>query len=228
MSDTVVSEPRIALIHATPVAIEPVVESFRQHWPEARLCNLLDDSLAPDLACTGSVDAPMIERFNRLARYSVDAGADGILFTCSAFGSAIEDVARRLDPCPVLKPNEAMFAAALEAGPRVGLVATFEPSVPSMRAEFEQLAEDRGMAVDLATACVPEALEALKAGDRTGHDRRIAEAAAFLGPVDVVMLAQFSMASAKAMAESASGRPVLTSPDSAVHLLRSLVPPAGR
>ena len=30
------SGPRIALIHATPVAIEPIVSAFRRLWQEAR------------------------------------------------------------------------------------------------------------------------------------------------------------------------------------------------
>jgi hypothetical protein len=50
----------------------------------------------------------MHERFQRLAQYAVDTGAQGILFTCSAFGPCIEAVARRHAGIPVLKPNEAM------------------------------------------------------------------------------------------------------------------------
>jgi hypothetical protein len=39
---------RIALVHAVRVAIAPVEDAFRRHWPEADLVNLLDDSLSRD------------------------------------------------------------------------------------------------------------------------------------------------------------------------------------
>src|SRR5512142_434523 len=100
--------PRISLIHATPVAIEPIVAAFRQLWPQAVTTNLLEDSLAADLAAEGRLTDAMIERFVALARYVHGCGADAILFTCSAFGPAI-DAARRAVPVPVLKPNEAML-----------------------------------------------------------------------------------------------------------------------
>lgn len=65
----------------------------------------------------------------------IHAGAAGILYTRSAFGDAIDAVERRAR-VPVLKPNEAMFDEARRYGKRIGLVATFAPSVPSMQAEF--------------------------------------------------------------------------------------------
>jgi hypothetical protein len=36
---------RVALIHATPVAVNPVMEAFLRLWPEAEPYNLLEDSL---------------------------------------------------------------------------------------------------------------------------------------------------------------------------------------
>ncbi len=102
--------PRIALIHATPLAIDPIGAAFGRLWPEARTTNLLDDSLSADLAAEGRLTDVMIDRFLTQARYVHSCGADAILFTCSAFGPAIEATAAAM-PIPVLKPNEAMARA---------------------------------------------------------------------------------------------------------------------
>jgi len=218
------SSPRIALIHATPVAIDPIVSAFRRLWPEARTVNLLEDSLAPDLAAAGRITDAMIERFVRLARYAHASGAAAILFTCSAFGPAIEAAQAAL-PVPVLKPNEAMFDEALAAGNRIGLLATFAPSVPALRAELEQMARQRDIQLDITTQTIPAALKALHAGAAEEHDRLIAEAANDIGVCDALILGQFSMARAAAMIPDRPGRRVLTSPTSAVMQLKRVLAP---
>ena len=211
--------PRIALIHATPLAIDPIVAAFGRLWPEARTTNLLDDSLAADLAAAGQLTEHMIGRFLTLARYVHDCGADAILFTCSAFGPAIEATAAAM-PIPVLKPNEAMLDAALAAGTRVGLVATFAPSIPALKAELEVMARAKKQSVTVTTRTLPDALAALQSGDAGTHDRLIAEAAAELMHCDALVLGQFSMASAARLIPAQTGCRVLTSPDSAVIRLR--------
>jgi len=222
MPDT--ATPRIALIHATPLAVEPVNDAFKRLWPQAQVTNLLDDSLSADLAATGHLDDAMMGRFATLADYVAGTGADAILFTCSAFGSAIEAVARALAPMPVLKPNEAMFEEALARGGRLGLVATFPPSVPSMEVEFAEMAAAAGSRANLKSVCADGAMAALAAGDGATHDGKIAAVAAGLGDCQAIMLAQFSMARAQAAVRTAVGDvPVLTSPDSAVRKLQGLL-----
>lgn len=217
------SSHRIALIHATPVAIQPIMQAFEAGWPGAEVHNLLEDSLAPDLERAGRLNQAMVGRFRSLARYATDCGADGILFTCSAFGEAIEAAARDRAPVPVLKPNEAMFAAALEAGTRIGMLATFQPSLPSMTREFEMMARAAGKDARLETHCVPAAMTALRAGDAERHNVLVAEAAARLGHCDVLLLAQFSTAQAARAVREAVSCPVLTSPDSAVEKLKRVL-----
>ena len=105
---------RIALIHALEESVGPAREAFARHWPEAFAFDLLDTSLAIDRAEAGRLNDDMMARFLSLANYAAaHAGKGGrtagILFTCSAFGPAIDAVKARAG-IPVLRPNEAAFS----------------------------------------------------------------------------------------------------------------------
>lgn len=207
---------RITLIHALKHSLQPIEASFARLWPEARLMNLLDDSLSADLARDGGLSEAMTARFLALGRYSASTGSDAILFTCSAFGPCIEAVARAQAPMPVLKPNEAMIEQAAATARRVGLLSTFAPTLASMPAEFPR-------SVELVPKLAEGALAALDRGDRDAHDRLVVQAAADLRDCDVIALAQYSMAPAANLVAEATGRPVLTTPDSAVAKLKNML-----
>ncbi|HSB98793.1 MAG TPA: aspartate/glutamate racemase family protein [Burkholderiaceae bacterium] len=206
---------RIALIHALADSVAPINAALARDWPEAQRMNLLDDSLSGDLARRGSLDAAMFQRFERLADYAFDAGSDAILFTCSAFGPCIEAAARKHPARPVLKPNEAMVREAAASGARVGLVASFAPTLASMPQEFAP-------GVELRTALAEGALAALQAGQSERHDELAAQAAARLAAAGcrLIALAQFSLARAAPLVAERTGLPVLTTVDSAVRALR--------
>jgi len=207
---------RIALIHALKHSIVPIETSFAKLWPDASLMNLLDDSLSADLARDGRLTDAMTERFLSLGRYAAATGADAILFTCSAFGPCIEAVARAHAPMPVLKPNAAMIEQAVAKGGRIGLLSTFAPTLVSMPPEFPA-------SVELVPKLVEGALAALDRGDRAEHDRLVVEASRDLRDCDLIALAQYSMAPAAELVAAATGRPVLTTPDSAVMKVKTLL-----
>src|SRR3954466_7490579 len=207
---------RIALVHALKHSIAPIEASFAQAWPEARLMNLLDDSLSADLARDGRLTDAMTGRFVSLGRYAAATCADAILFTCSAFGPCIEAVAREHAPMPVLKPNEAMIEQAAARGRRIGLLATFAPTLVSMPPEFPR-------SIEIVPKLAAGALAALDRGERAEHDRLVAEASRELRGCDVFARAKYSRAPAAALVAEASGRPVLTTPDSAVQKLKDLL-----
>lgn len=220
--------PRIALIHAVTVAMEPVAQALAVAWPEAEPVNLLDDALGPDRARDADVTPAIATRIRALADYAASLGADGILYTCSAFGGAIAAVAARLS-LPVLTPNEAMFEDALGRGARIGMLATFGPSVAGMEAEFADAARAAGSDAKLETVLVAGALDALKAGDARTHARLLAAAAPRLAGCDAIMLAHFSTSRARPAVEGATDTPVLTAPECAVRALRARIEgPDGR
>jgi hypothetical protein len=215
---------RIALIHATALAIEPIQSAFGRHWPDAQRMNLLDDSLSVDRARDGALTTAMTQRFIDLGLYARGTGCHAILFTCSAFGPAIE-AARDAVGIPTLKPNEAMFEQALALPAKggrleLGLVATFEPSIPSMSEELQAMARQRGVAIELRPVFVPEAMDDLARGRPEDHHRKIAQASRQLAACDAVLLAQFSMAAALPTVQSQLTGPVLSSPDCAVLALQ--------
>jgi hypothetical protein len=223
------STMRIALIHALKHSVTPTEAAFRRLWPEATLMNLLDDSLSADLTREGTLSAAMTRRFLALGGYARDAGADGILFTCSAFGLCIEAVARQLHPMPVLKPNEAMIEEAVAlVGPhghplgRIGLMATFAPTLASMPPEFAAVAPG----LTIVPCLAEDALAALDAGDADGRDQAAVHAAAALADCDLIALSQFSLACAAPLIAAATGKQVLTTPDSAVRKLQRQLLPA--
>ena len=207
---------RIALIHALRHSPPPIEAAFKAAWPEATLMNLLDDSLSADLARTGQLDQAMTDRFQNLSRYAVGTGADAILFTCSAFGPCIEAVAAEQSPRPVLKPNEAMIEEAVAMGKKIGLLATFGPTLVSMPPEFPP-------GVEVKCKLAEGALAALDRGDFAEHDRLATEAAKDLADCDVIALAQFSLARVAPLVAATTGKPVLTTPDSAIRKLRRLL-----
>lgn len=207
---------RLALIHALAHSVAPINEALARDWPQALRMNLLDDSLSTDLAASANgLDAAMHTRFERLAQYAVDCGSDAILFTCSAFGPCIDTAARNHPSLPVLKPNEAMIAQAASLGCRIGLIASFGPTLESMPTEFPPESE-------LLCELVEDAMVALNAGDAARHDSLVAAAADRLvnQGCAVIALAQFSMARARKLVAERTGLPVLTTVDSAVIELR--------
>lgn len=216
------SPPRIALIHATRVAINPIETAAKKLWPEAEMITILEEGLSADRQKTAELTVGLQDRIVGLTKYAESAGSDGILFTCSAFGQAIEDAAEHC-PIPVMKPNEAMFNRAFTHGDQIAMIYTFPPAAPGMEEEFRDAAIAKGAKATLTVYLSEGALDAKRAGDDMTHDRLIGETAAGIADADVILLAQFSMAGAAGEVRKHTNIPVLTSPEAAISELRRRV-----
>jgi len=213
---------RIALIHATRVAMEPVESAARELWPEVETVSILEEGLAMDRAAGVVPMSAFNARIVELTRYAEGLNPHGILFTCSAFGEGIEQAAAS-SRLPVHKPNEAMFDEVLGYGGQVAMIYTFPPSVGGMEKEFREAADRVGSKATLRSVFAEGALDALKSGDAAAHNKIIADAAVAVEDVDAIMLAQFSMAEAAAEIRESVSTPVLTSPESAINKMKGCV-----
>ncbi|WP_432349604.1 arylsulfatase (plasmid) [Shinella yambaruensis] len=215
-------QPRITLVHATPIAMEPIRQAFASAWPEADMVNLLEDSLSPDRAKSSDITEALTARITALTHYAKQIGSAAVLFTCSAFGRAIEQAAATVD-IPVLKPNEAMFEAAIRKGGRTAMLYTFPPAREGMEAEFAEEAARIDPTATLESFLVEHAIEAVRAGDVETHNRLVAAAAAGLKGFDSIVLAHFSTARAVPAVRAETDIPVLSSPAAAIDKLKRLL-----
>lgn len=221
--------PRIALIHALEESVAPSRQALALNWPEAIAFDLLDTSLAADRADAQGLSPEIMSRVKQLARYAAASHGHGgttcgILFTCSAFGPAIDGTKPEVS-IPVLRPNEAAFRLALATGTRIGLMVTFEPSAASLESELRAMAAAQEKAIEISTVTISEALAALKLGDGDLHDELAAQAAERLAAdCDCIVLGQFSLARAKdRIMKGGFPKAVITTPESAVQELRNLI-----
>lgn len=213
------NRPRIALISATPAAIDPATSALAAEFPAADVWNLLDDKLLADADERGGLGDDLAERMRRLIDHAVAGGADGILLTCSMYGP----VARERDlGKPVLAPDEAAFDELLAGGYRsVLVVASLESALHDAVARLTAFLTAAGAPAKVRGAVSPEAFEATKAGDAS-------RLATLLGTTtrdhatdtDAVFLAQYSLAPATAVVAAMSGLPVVAGPVSAAIRLR--------
>lgn len=218
MTDTT----RIALIHATRLAIDPIENACNTLWPDVEYISVLDDSLSVDRQKDQRLTEEISNRIVALGRYAEGLGAAGILYTCSAFGEAIEQT-KDQSKIPVLKPNEAMFDKALSYGDRIAMIYTFPPSVEGMEQEFREEAALRNSSAQIQSIYADGARQAVEENDIETHNRIIAETAAGVKDVDVILLAHFSMARALGAVQAMTDLPVLTSPDTAIKNLKKSI-----
>jgi len=222
----VTSSTRIALIHATRLAIDPIVNAFHKYWPEAEPVSLLDETLSIDRSKDDHLTDELSDRIIKLNGHAESFGAAGILFTCSAFGEAIE-IAAAVTEIPVLKPNEAMFEKAFSLGERVAMVYTFPPAVAGMEQEFNDEANARSSKATVRSVFAEGARDAVERGDIKAHNQIICDTVSRVKDADVILLAHFSMATAASDASKVTDIPVLSSPETAVVKIKSLIATSG-
>ena len=217
----------VVVVHTGPVTVGPVTALAPELLPGVRIVNLVDDSLLKDAMAAGGV-TPAVRR--RLAQYFAigqDMGADIILNACSSVGEAADAAANLLD-IPVLKIDVAMAEQAVRRADRIGVTATVQTTLDPTVRLVESTAARLGKPVTVERQLCTGAFDALLAGDGATHDEIIKRNLAELASrVDLIVLAQASMARVVDSLGDSVPVPVLSSPRLGLERLASVLAEMG-
>ncbi len=187
---------------------------------------MADESLIKNTIAAQGLTKSTIRRLIQMIGSAHEGGADAVMVTCSSVGPAIA-VARNQFDFPILRIDESMAEAAVNAGPRIGVAATLRTTLDPTIALIQQTADAAGRAIEIVPSLAEGAFEAVLAGDMARHDSLLmASLERLMQQVDVVVLAQASMARVMPQMHINGGPPILSSPELAVKRARDLFIPS--
>ncbi|MGN1163673.1 MAG: aspartate/glutamate racemase family protein, partial [Candidatus Ornithospirochaeta sp.] len=182
---------------------------------EVELTNVVDEILISNTQKKGEFTKWNMDRLLSDLSCAEEEDSDLIVVTCSSltpYVLALGDKVRK----PIVTIDKKMCSQAAEKGTRILVLATASttvgPTVARIKGELEAL----GKKAEVYSSLRSDAMAALKKDDVAAHDRILTEEAVKYPECDLIVLAQASMASAKESVEEATGKMVLTSPDSCI------------
>ncbi len=203
---------RIALIHT----VKSVLDSFEPQLRAAvgndvKIHNILDDFLASDPADTGVFSDVNHQRLVNDIRNAELTGADLIVVTCSTLTPAVTLI-RPTAKVPLVAVDDEMCRLAVTYGNKVTVLATARSTVGPTVSKIKAEAQAAHVPIDIESHVCPEAIAALKQGDRATHDKLVLEMARSVGKPDLIVLAQASMAHLEQQVAQTCRCAVLSSP----------------
>lgn len=211
----------IALVNATFNAVNPMTDYMKKHGKEYRTVNYLDGFLMDKIRKEGYISDSSVERMVGMLAKACQDGASGIIMTCTIF-SAYEPYFNKIFSVPIICPDGAMHDAVSRLGGKTAIICTFEGTVETTRNQYFEYCEKNGMPRQVDMYAVPEAFEAIQAGDTETCIRLVQEKVHELDEAyDQIVLAQISMAGAAENLVTKHAR-VFTSPASALKHIRTL------
>ena len=199
----------------------PMQVALGRALPAARVLNLLDEGLLTEVERRGGLTPGCVDRLATLVGLAQEAGASAVLLTCNAYTPVVGDVQARYVELPVLAVDEVMVERAVSSATRIGVLATVEAGLKQQRESLERAARRAEKQITVVASLHPGAMEALRRGEGEMHDRILLEALPPLAAqVELVLLAQASMARLMERLPADLPVPVLASPQLAVEALK--------
>ena len=213
----------LALVHSTAVVVAPLSEVARQVLPEVEVIHYCDDTLLRDVRRAGRLTPEVARRYVHYIALAEEAGADAVMVTCSSC-NRVAELAKPFVGIPVFSIDEPMAEEAVHCGCTIGVVATVPTTLEPTATLIGAKAKAEGRDVTVRTCLAERAFDRLRAGDPAGHDQLILEEVQRLArEVEVITLAQASMARLQPTLQAAVAVPVLVSTRSGFERARSIL-----
>jgi Asp/Glu/hydantoin racemase len=202
----------LAIIHTTPLTVDSLKALASELLPGVEVVNFVDDSILPQLRRNGGNVEEVRERLSHYAQFAEQAGANIILNACSSVGEVVQ-LMREGVSIPIVRIDEEMAEQAVQRGHRIGVAATLATTLNPTMQLVQSKADAAGVSVEIIPLLADSAYQKLLTGDKAGHDAELADALADLATsVDVVVLAQASMARVVAALPPEQQQKCLSSP----------------
>ena len=186
---------RVAFIHTSPAAIGPLMQFYTEAAPELEITNLLDDGLLRLLAAkeVATAERRLAEMIGAAAE---TYGAELAMITCSSVSMEMAERLAGEFALPVLKIDYPMARQAVRAGTRIGVAATFPPTLVPTTKLITEAAAEAGREIEIIQEVSPDAYTALLVNDLAKHDELLVRVIEQLErqEVSAIVLAQVSMA----------------------------------
>jgi Asp/Glu/hydantoin racemase len=215
------SKKKIAFIHTSPAAIGPLMQFYTEAAAELEITNLLDDGLLRLLAAKNFQTAK--SRLSEMIATAHDTyGAELSMITCSSVSKEMAEQLNGDFDFPVLKIDYPMARLAVRMGKRIGVAATFAPTLEPTGRLLSEAALEAQTSIEIIQEVAPEAYKALLANDTGRHDELLLAALDELERRDVsaIVLAQVSMARILPRIDGRIKVPVLSSLHTSLDAIR--------
>jgi Asp/Glu/hydantoin racemase len=193
----------------------------RERLPDVKVTQIINESMIKDTIEAGMIRPQTVDALITFADASFKMGTELVMVTCSSIGPAVDLVQSQFQK-PVLRVDEPMAEAAVARGRRIGVAATLRTTLEPTSELLRRKAREAEKQVELVECLCEGAFEAIMAGDNDTHDLAVSKAMVNkLGDVDVIVLAQASMARVvDRLPRGALTAPVLSSPELAMGYVR--------
>ena len=210
--------PTLGFVHTVHRLIPQLAALTSELFPDVGQTHYLDESTLKEAIALGGLSPDIVRRVCQLVLLAAER-SNLVLLTCSSIGPCAE-VAAQMVSVPVLRIDEPMAEEAVELGRRIGVIATLRSTLQPTADLVERYAAQAGKVVEIKRVLCEGAFEAAAGGDREEHDRLVLQGlGGLLGPpdpVEVVVLAQASMARVAERLPEGNLVPILASPRSGI------------